>query len=147
MVSPSRGAWRLTLWSYYETPVIVKLWVPPQQSWGVSRFTRAAAFHQQISDCLHELDKISLLRHSEAFSVTDFDDRIEVLNDFRSLHGSAIRRIASVAVQCYYLDDRVMTSLGMDARAPYPDGFEVEQGDWSLLDPVRQRSKLYRDVS
>ncbi|XOV83805.1 MAG: DUF6946 family protein [bacterium] len=36
MVSPWRGAWRLTPWSYLEIPVTVKLCVPPQQSWGVS---------------------------------------------------------------------------------------------------------------
>ena len=34
MVSPWCGAWRLTLGSYYEIPEIVKLCVPPQQSWG-----------------------------------------------------------------------------------------------------------------
>ncbi|MGH7054344.1 MAG: hypothetical protein ACREFK_16060 [Stellaceae bacterium] len=30
-----------------------------------------------------------------------------------------------------------MRSLGMEPRPPYPKGFEVESGDWSLLDPVR----------
>src|SRR6516162_1999713 len=42
--------------------------------------------------------------------------------------------------------DRVMRSLGLEPRPPYPKGFEVEQGDWSLLDPVRARPKLYRDA-
>jgi len=28
----------------------------------------------------------------------------------------------------------------------FPKGFEVEQGDWSLLDPVLARPKLYRDA-
>lgn len=107
---------------------------------------KAVPFHQQISESLKALEKLSVERHSEAFSAIDFDDRIKLLNDFRSLHGSAIRRMSSIAVQCYYLDDRVMASLGMDVRAPYPDGFEVEQGDWSLLEPVRQKSKLYRQV-
>ena len=31
--------------------------------------------------------------------------------------------------------------------ALFPKGFEVEQGDWSLLDPARARPKLYRDAS
>jgi hypothetical protein len=35
MVSPLRVAWRPMLWGYYETPVTVKLLMPPQQSWGV----------------------------------------------------------------------------------------------------------------
>lgn len=50
-------------------------------------------------------------------------------------------------VQCYYRDDRVMRSLGMEPRPPFPKGFELEQGDWSLLDAVRARPKVYRDVT
>lgn len=47
---------------------------------------------------------------------------------------------------CYYRDDRVMVSLGMEPRPPFPKGFEVEEGDWSLLDPVRARPRLWRDA-
>ena len=51
-----------------------------------------------------------------------------------------------VIAQCYYRDDRVMRAIGMEPRAPFPKGYDVEQGDWSLLDPVRARGKIYRDV-
>jgi hypothetical protein len=54
--------------------------------------------------------------------------------------------LVRVIVQCYYRDDRVMRSLNMEPRPPYPLGFEVESGDWSLLDPVRARGKIYRDA-
>ena len=54
--------------------------------------------------------------------------------------------LARVTVQCYYRDDRVMRSLNMEPRPPYPLGFEVESGDWSLLEPVRARGKIYRDA-
>jgi hypothetical protein len=37
-----------------------------------------------------------------------------------------------------------MRSLGMEVRAPFPKGFEVEQGDWLLLDPVRARAAFHR---
>jgi hypothetical protein len=40
-----------------------------------------------------------------------------------------------------------MRSLGLEARPPYPKGFELEQGDWSLLDPVRAGPPLFREVS
>jgi len=52
-----------------------------------------------------------------------------------------------IVLQCYYRDDRVMRSLGLEVRPPFPKGFEVEQGDWSLLDLVRARPKLYREVT
>jgi hypothetical protein len=58
--------------------------------------------------------------------------------------GEKLTALTRVIVQCYYRDDRVMRSLGMEVRPPFPKGFEVEQGDWSLLDPVRARAPFYR---
>lgn len=54
--------------------------------------------------------------------------------------------LVMVITRCYYRDDRVMRSLHMEVRPPFPEGFEVEQGDWSLLDPVRARGRIYRDA-
>ena len=54
--------------------------------------------------------------------------------------------LMAVTVRCYYGDDRVMRSFGMEPRAPYPQGHEVEQGDWSLLEPVRARGPIWRGV-
>jgi hypothetical protein len=63
---------------------------------------------------------------------------------FREEGGATLTALTRAIVQCYYRDDRVMQSLGMEVRAPFPKGFEVEQGDWSLLDPVRARAPFYR---
>lgn len=60
--------------------------------------------------------------------------------------GQARIAVIAVMLQCYYRDDRVMRSLGMEPRAPFPKGFEVEPGDWSLLEPVRTRPRLWRDA-
>jgi hypothetical protein len=40
----------------------------------------------------------------------------------------------------------VMRSIGMEARPPFPKGHELEQGDWSLLEPVRARGRIWRRV-
>jgi hypothetical protein len=58
--------------------------------------------------------------------------------------GEPLVALTRVIVQCYYRDDRVMRSLGMEVRPPFPKGYDVEQGDWSLLDPVRARAAFYR---
>ncbi|MEA2771618.1 MAG: hypothetical protein QOD93_4580 [Acetobacteraceae bacterium] len=62
----------------------------------------------------------------------------------REAGGPPLTALTRIVTQCYYRDDRVMRSLGMEVRAPFPKGFEVEQGDWSLLDPVRARAAFYR---
>ena len=51
-----------------------------------------------------------------------------------------------IVLQCYYRDDRVMISLGMEPRAPFPKGHDLPQGDWALLDPVRKRGKIWRET-
>jgi hypothetical protein len=58
--------------------------------------------------------------------------------------GEKLMALTRTIVQCYYRDGRVMRSLGMEVRAPFPKGYDVEQGDWSLLDPVRARAAFYR---
>jgi hypothetical protein len=52
----------------------------------------------------------------------------------------------SAVAACYYRDDRVLTSLGLPPRAPYPEGNVVDPTDWSLLDPVRKRAPFFRDI-
>ena len=59
----------------------------------------------------------------------------------------ALAAITRVVLLCYYRDDRVMHSLGQEPRPPFPKGHIVEQGDWSLLDPVKARRPFYRRVT
>jgi hypothetical protein len=53
--------------------------------------------------------------------------------------------LSRLVMLAYYRDDRVVRSLGLEPRAPFPKGHEVEVGDWSLLDPVRARRPMWRD--
>jgi hypothetical protein len=69
-----------------------------------------------------------------------------VLDQFRKEHPALATALVAATVRCYYRDDRVMRSLGMEPRPPFPKGFVVAQGDWSLLEPVRARGKIYRDA-
>ena len=63
---------------------------------------------------------------------------------FRQAHPDAARMIQTLVAQCYYRDDRVMRSLAIEMRPPFPQGYQVEQGDWSVLDPVRASPPIYR---
>lgn len=80
------------------------------------------------------IDYAAALGHPLSESIAQLEGRPEVA------------AFVSLVMQCYYRDDRVMESLGMEARPPFPQGFEVEQGDWSMLEPVQQRGKIWRDA-
>ncbi len=81
------------------------------------------------------------------FAALDATRRINVAARLRAEGGAAIRVLTRIVLLCYYRDDRVMLSLGLDPRPPFPQGYIVEQGDWSLLDPVRARKPFWRPVS
>ena len=76
----------------------------------------------------------------------DADLRLSAAERFRVSHAEAMGLVISVVAQCYYRDERVMTALGMAPRPPFPDGHELPEGDWTLLDPVRSRGPLYREA-
>lgn len=67
----------------------------------------------------------------------DASRRDAVAQEFRASGGAAAETLVRVVLQCYYRDDRVLRSLGLELRAPFPKGYALEQGDWALLDPVK----------
>lgn len=95
-----------------------------------------------VSEALRHLETLS----GGDFAALDHAAQLRVANEFRTRQSALAAVLVRVVAQCYYRDDRVMRSLNMEPRPPYPRGFEVEQGDWSLLDPVRARPKIYRDA-
>jgi hypothetical protein len=70
--------------------------------------------------------------------------RDAVAREFRAAGGAHAAALVRVVLQCYYRDDRVLRSLGLELRPPFPSGYKLEQGDWSLLDPVRARPSMLR---
>ena len=72
--------------------------------------------------------------------------REAVVREFRASGGVSAVTLSRVILQCYYRDDRVLRSLGLELRAPFPKGHTLEQGDWSLLDPVKARPLALRGV-
>jgi hypothetical protein len=72
------------------------------------------------------------------------DRRLAIAERWRGEGGPSVAALCRIVLLCYYRDDRVMRSLGQEPRPPFPQGHQVDQGDWSLLDPVRQRAPFWR---
>ena len=56
-----------------------------------------------------------------------------------------VQALSRVVVAAYYRDDRVMLAYGREPRAPFPKGHVLPQGDWALLDVVKQKEPFWRD--
>lgn len=99
-----------------------------------------------LGDELDEIERRSLARFSRGFIALAQSERTALVEELRAQAPAFMNRLAMETLACYYQHDRVLEGLGMEARSPYPKGYEVVQGDLSLLDPVRARGKIYRDA-
>jgi len=70
---------------------------------------------------------------------------VQDINDWYRSSGPPAATLGRLILAAYYRDDRVLLALGHEARAPFPKGYEVEQGDWSLLEAVKHRPAFWRD--
>ncbi len=108
--------------------------------------TTARAHQAEVEGLLQALNEISNNYADVDFNLLPEPDRQHVTAELRRDQPLLVSALVAITAQCYYRDDRVMQSLGMEVRPPYPQGFALEQGDWSLLEPVRKRETFYRVV-
>jgi hypothetical protein len=101
---------------------------------------------RDLGDVRTALGKLAELAGGR-FADLDATRRDAVAASFRARGGAGAAALSRVVLQCYYRDDRVVRSLGLEPRPPFPKGHTLEQGDWSLLDPVRARPKMWRDAT
>jgi hypothetical protein len=126
--------------------------IPSSQTYDVPGADDEAIFKDILRSLERDRDDIgrALTQLSSlaggAFADLAPERRAEVAATFRETGGAPLNALVRVVMLCYYRDDRVMRSLGQEPRPPFPKGHVVEQGDWSLLDPVRARPFVYRRV-
>ncbi len=131
---------------------VASLMIPPSEEFGVPGAGDAAIFADITASLGRDFDTVrQALAALEALSGGPFADLAEARRDavaeaFQARGDEVVATLTRVVLQCYYRDDRVVRSLGLEPRPPFPKGHTLEQGDWSLLDPVRTRSKMWRDV-
>ncbi len=133
---------------------IVGAMIPASEEFGVPGADDPVIFDDVLSivrtnvdlvgTAISAVDAIARSRFDERLIDLAEDDRESVILEFGQSPATPMRYLVTITAQCYYRDDRVMASLGMEARPPFPDGHEVPQGDLSLLDPVRARGPIWR---
>ncbi|MCX7364282.1 MAG: hypothetical protein NTV97_20925 [Alphaproteobacteria bacterium] len=122
--------------------------IPASARYGMPGADDDLIFADIVKNIGRDLDDVrTALGRLAGIAKLDPVRRLETANAFRAEGGPTLVAIARVILLCYYRDDRVMRSLGQEPRPPFPKGHVVEQGDWSLLDPVKARKPFWRSAS
>jgi hypothetical protein len=97
-----------------------------------------------IDDGLSALAELLAGRGAEDLASLGDAERIEVMNELAKRAPAFLPGLVFQTYVAYYRHDDVVLALGLEPRPPHPRGYELEQGDLSLLDPVRRRDPIYR---
>lgn len=100
-----------------------------------------------VRDGLAALEAGAMARYGSGFAALDHASRSTVLDELAARHPTVLQRLGLETVTWYYQQDGVVERLGLEARPPYPVGYQVPAGDLTLLKPVTARGKIYRDAS
>jgi hypothetical protein len=92
------------------------------------------------------LEKLARRSDPKGFGALSRAARIEALGDLEKVEPMFIPTLMTLACVGYYSDERVLKVIKGDARPPHPLGYAIEADDFSQLDRVRARGKLYRET-
>jgi len=71
----------------------------------------------------------------------------EIINSRRQVTDSVVRELGKWLLMAYYTNPRVRDSIGVGARAPFPSGYVVHDGNLELLEQVFERGPIYRKIA
>lgn len=103
-------------------------------------------FLPHLKQCLDAIVEAAVPAYDKPFSEIDEREQETLVNKLRSSQGYLFNLFTNLVLSCYYQHDRVMVGIGLEPRPPFPKGYQVEGGDLSLLETVRQRGEIWRKV-
>jgi len=92
------------------------------------------------------LEAAARAAYGRGFVEVEEAQRLALTEAMRAREAGFLAELALETVTCYYQDPRVLEAIGVDARPPAPQGYQVIAGDLTLLEPVRRRGEVWRRV-
>ena len=97
-----------------------------------------------IREGVATLDLAVREKTGRGFAAMQPAEAADVLRSIERAHAAFLAPLMKHLVQCYYQNGAVLHGIGVEARPPFPDGFMVEDGDLTLLEPVLDLGPRYR---
>ncbi len=103
------------------------------------RVERKAALRQGMADFFTEFGGIDAVAN---LIDVDFQALMEVVQKKQHVF---LATVVILVTQSYYQNAQVLRALNKHDGPPFPRGNDLEQGDWSLLDPVKSKAPMFRE--
>ena len=83
-------------------------------------------------------------KYGQEFSEISSSVQKQLIDKLRRRFPQFFNRLTAQLMYCYYQHDDVLKVIGLEARAPFPEGYRLEDDDLSLLEQVYLSGKIYK---
>lgn len=98
-----------------------------------------------IRDGLFSIVDESHNKFGREFSELSGSEQTQLIDSLKRRLFRFFSHLTTEIIKCYYQNNQVLKAIGLEARPPFPLGYQIAEGDLSLLEPVYKRGKIYRD--
>lgn len=121
--------------------------IPPDNARGLPGGSEVG-FRPSVSamDCMRIFDDAAMMKSGRRFYELDSVEKSNVVSCLTRAQKIAVRRFAKELAEVYYMNPIVTSVIEFGERPPFPIGYQIEDGDLTLLKPVYLGGKIYREV-
>ena len=99
-----------------------------------------------FAEGLKSVVSMSHKEYGRDFGSLSADERVHVLEHIESDQPAFFEELIHHAYAGYYINPEVLRVKGLQLSPPMPKGYALEPFDLSLLESVKKRGQVYRDV-
>jgi hypothetical protein len=126
-------------------PASEKLRMPSAANINFIVFGENRRLLTQVNELIKKINILSLEEYETHFYLLNVSQILHVIDLAKSKYFRLFHEVLTYVVTCYYQHVDVLEALGLN-QAPFPYGNNLNEGDLSLLEPVYERGKIYRET-
>jgi len=107
---------------------------------------QSTALRRLFAQGLVQITLMSQAQYAQPFTMLSEGQRDAVLRQVETMAPEFFEVLVTHTYSGYYSHPTIVRLLGMEGRPPQPHGHHLEPLDLSLLDNIKQRQPIYRQV-
>ena len=107
---------------------------------------QSTALRRLFAQGLVQITLMSQTQYAQPFTMLSQEQRDAVLRQVETTAPEFFEVLVTHTYSGYYSHPTIVRLLGMEGRPPQPRGHHLEPLDLSLLDNIKQRQPIYRQV-
>lgn len=125
-------------------PADENLTMPSAAEIEFDSYTSRHQIESLVQSYLQLLNKISNDIYELNFICLDFEQRIKIIENSKLKNIRIFSEFLTHCFRAYYSDPTVLKKINSGSVPPFPIGNFLEVDDWSILEPVYERSYVVR---